>query len=111
MHNLLLPLLALPLLTHAALNGHCTGSEDFFYDGICVKTSTCASYGGTTISGHCPNDPADVKCCYVNTCDHSHPQGYSYCAWTNHPCPLGNPGSGFFKSSKWLRYSKFLKGP
>ena len=102
--NTKLLLSVLPLLPFVAakVGGHCHneyGYGSFSWSGICVKTSDCDKYGGTYISGLCPDDPANVKCCYVNTCDSSHPEGYSYCEWTNHACPLGDPGSGKWKSS------------
>ena len=84
------------------LNGHCknelgVGSID--WSGICVHTSTCDKFGGVYWSGSCPDDPNDVKCCFVNTCDPNNEVGYSYCEWTNHACPLGNPGAGTRKNS------------
>ncbi|KAF9986678.1 hypothetical protein BGZ75_001530 [Mortierella antarctica] len=31
--------------------------------GTCISTSSCASSGGTSTPGFCPNDPNDVRCC------------------------------------------------
>ncbi|ORX66404.1 hypothetical protein BCR32DRAFT_178062, partial [Anaeromyces robustus] len=42
----------------AATNGKCTGKT-----GICISTSTCGDYDGSYVSGKCPNDPSDIKCC------------------------------------------------
>jgi hypothetical protein len=68
----------------AALNGRCSGTATGAYrnQGICVKTSTCSSHGGSYISGGCPNDPADVKCCVIYECYGDE----SMCQWTNTFC-------------------------
>lgn len=50
---------------NAALNGPCTVSGT---PGVCIKTSSCSSSGGTSHTGFCPNDPADVKCCTKPSC-------------------------------------------
>jgi len=47
----------------AALNGACTN-----HDGICISTTTCGNYGGAHVTGKCPNDPNDVKCCFNIPC-------------------------------------------
>jgi len=85
--TLLIPLLLIPTLTNAALNGRCTGSKatgDWKTKGICVRTSTCSKYkGGTYKSGACPYDPDDVKCCLVDECS-GYPDGLLYhsgCEW------------------------------
>ncbi|ORX80235.1 hypothetical protein BCR32DRAFT_190697, partial [Anaeromyces robustus] len=31
--------------------------------GICIATETCTSYSGEYVSGKCPNDPSNIKCC------------------------------------------------
>lgn len=56
--KLILILLVAISTTLAELNGKCQGRS-----GICIKTSECQSYGGTTYSGYCPIDPPDVLCC------------------------------------------------
>ena len=56
--KLILILLVAISTTLAELNGKCQGRN-----GICIKTSECQSYGGTTYSGYCPIDPPDVLCC------------------------------------------------
>jgi hypothetical protein len=56
--KLILILLVTISTTLAELNGKCQGRN-----GICIKTSECQSYGGTTYSGYCPIDPPDVLCC------------------------------------------------
>jgi len=33
--------------------------------GACINTAECSRHGGTYRSGLCPNDPANVKCCFV----------------------------------------------
>jgi len=62
--KLVLALLATVPSAFAALNGKCNGVS-----GICINTDTCQSYGGQSISGKCPNDPNDVKCCQTITCN------------------------------------------
>ena len=47
----------------AEVNDQCSGRT-----GICLKTTTCSSFGGTIYSGKCPNDPNDVKCCDNISC-------------------------------------------
>ncbi|KAF9450541.1 glycoside hydrolase family 24 protein [Macrolepiota fuliginosa MF-IS2] len=81
---------ALPILlvavgvARATLNGACTiGSTP----GTCISTSTCSSGGGTYASGYCPNDPADVKCCYKTSCGSG-----GNCRWTSQ-CTTGNTAS------------------
>lgn len=46
--------------------------------GVCVTTSTCSSSGGIAISGACPSDPADVKCCSKRSCGTA---ANSTCLW------------------------------
>ncbi|KAF6759172.1 lysozyme [Ephemerocybe angulata] len=77
-------LVCLPLLTNAALNGPCTANG---VPGACLATSTCSGGGGTSVSGFCPNDPADVKCC-TKTCGSG---GQCRIAST---CTTGNTQSG-----------------
>ncbi|KAH8655279.1 hypothetical protein BX600DRAFT_515111 [Xylariales sp. PMI_506] len=89
-------LLALfPAAALATVNGHCSGSSaggtatgDFLEYGICVSTTTCGDYGGVTITGGCPNDASNIKCCLigldsstVNPCG-----GASWCEWTADTC-------------------------
>lgn len=56
-----------PLAALAAINGHCTGTATgiWLQDGICETIATCDYYHGTYITGGCPNDGNDVKCCLV----------------------------------------------
>ena len=56
--KLILTLLAIISTTFAATNGQCSGRS-----GICISSSACSQYGGTSYSGKCPNDPNDIKCC------------------------------------------------
>jgi hypothetical protein len=67
---------------HAAVNEPCYGSGGVAgmssgqsYSGylltslgVCLSTTTCSASGGTTFSGACPSDPADVKCCSKPSC-------------------------------------------
>ncbi|KAK3332950.1 hypothetical protein B0T19DRAFT_439751 [Cercophora scortea] len=46
----------------AAVNGPCYGS------GVCVTSATCAASSGTTITGGCPADAADILCCTKASC-------------------------------------------
>lgn len=64
------------LLEDRAINGRCTGSGG--RAGVCISTSSCSSGGGVSISGACPNDPADIKCCTKASCG----SGGS-CKWTS----------------------------
>jgi len=94
------PALAAVPIEKRTLNGHCSGTATSYYksDGICITTATCDSYGGSYITGGCPSDPDNVKCCLVglegsvgtNPCG-----GSSYCDWTANGCPGGSfhPGS------------------
>ncbi|KAH8586998.1 hypothetical protein B0O99DRAFT_642934 [Bisporella sp. PMI_857] len=85
-------LLALfPFTAIAALNGHCSGTATGSYltHGICVSTSTCNSYSGSYISGGCPSDASNIRCCVIglagsistNPCG-----GSSFCTWTTFDC-------------------------
>ena len=56
--KLFLTLLATISTIFAATNDKCSGRS-----GICISTSTCSNYGGTSYTGKCPNDPNDVRCC------------------------------------------------
>jgi len=42
----------------AAVNGKCSSGN-----GVCVSTTSCSKSGGTYVSGKCPNDPSNIKCC------------------------------------------------
>jgi hypothetical protein len=61
-----------PLVALAAVNGPCTGAPDgtatgdYLKEGICVVD--CVDSSGTKgyqISGGCPFDADDVKCCLI----------------------------------------------
>ena len=56
--KLILTLLVSIPIVFAAVNGKCSGR-----DGICISSSSCSNFGGTTYSGKCPSDPNDIKCC------------------------------------------------
>jgi len=43
----------------AAVNGACSNGKK----GICISTTTCKNYKGTTSNNNCPKDPNDIKCC------------------------------------------------
>ncbi|KAF7561960.1 hypothetical protein G7046_g2182 [Stylonectria norvegica] len=64
MHFLsILPLLTIAL---AANNEPCYGPSG--RAGVCISTSSCSSAGGTSISGACPADAANIKCCSKPSC-------------------------------------------
>ena len=46
-----------------AVNGRCSSGN-----GVCVSTSSCTNAGGTYVSGKCPNDASNIKCCNKNRC-------------------------------------------
>ena len=58
MIKFILILIAIISTAFAATNGKCSGRT-----GICIDSSKCSNYGGTTFSGKCPNDPNSIKCC------------------------------------------------
>ena len=89
-----LAFLALTTLTQASVNGRCSNGSDA--NGICISTSECASYGGSSDPGvpgayTCPGTPADVQCCTIlNNCP-----GFgtnTLCTWSNE-CS-GSPWDG-----------------
>lgn len=72
----ILTLLALTATTaFAALNGQCSVNGT---PGVCLHTADCGNGGGTSTSGFCPNDPADVKCCTKASCGSG-----GNCRWTS----------------------------
>jgi len=99
--KLFLAFLATVPSAFAALNGKCDGVS-----GICINTSTCQSYGGQSISGKCPSDPNDVKCCQTITCNSNGRSGT--CMFTDQCdgekvsglCPGGNDFKCCIKSQK-----------
>lgn len=89
----------------AAVNEPCYGPNGVA--GVCVTDANCQKYGGTSISGACPADPAGVKCCSKPKCGSG---GTGNCRWTSDcagtsgglecPGPNGvkccdNPANGF----------------
>ncbi|KAF2679828.1 hypothetical protein K458DRAFT_313317 [Lentithecium fluviatile CBS 122367] len=73
------PLVLITLLpTALAVNGRCIGSGNL--DGVCISTSSCTAGGGRYVSGKCPNDPANIKCCTKTPCDGF---GEGACTWTD----------------------------
>lgn len=73
------------IVARAALNGPCTASGT---PGVCITTSSCSSSGGTSFTGFCPNDPANVKCCTKPKCGNG-----GTCQFAN-TCGSGNTASG-----------------
>ena len=65
MHLIPFLLALFPLTAVAVLNGRCSGTATGLHktQGICIKTTTCSQNGGVSISGGCPYDGADIKCC------------------------------------------------
>ena len=70
-HSSLLALLLGTPAAFAALNGHCSGVA-----GICLSTAKCGSVRGRSVSGKCPYDPPDVKCCQSIPCGER-----GHCTW------------------------------
>ena len=75
----------------SALNGACTGRT-----GICLSTTTCANYKGTSYTGKCPNDANNIKCCDNISCRANGKSGKcvfsSQCSGITYSglCPGGN---------------------
>src|SRR5436190_404258 len=74
------------VLAGRAVDGPCTGSGGA--PGVCIATGSCTSAGGTYISGACPNDPADIKCCTKASCGSG-----GNCRWTSQ-CSSGKTQTG-----------------
>ncbi|KAK3315730.1 hypothetical protein B0H66DRAFT_270187 [Apodospora peruviana] len=60
----------------ATLNEPCYGSGGAA--GVCVTSATCSDNGGVTISGACPWDSGDIKCCTKASCNSG-----GNCRWTS----------------------------
>jgi len=78
MHLQALLLSAFTSAALGALNEPCYGSGGVA--GVCVTTATCSASGGVTITGGCPSDPSDVKCCSKTTCANG---SSGNCRWTS----------------------------
>jgi hypothetical protein len=87
----------------ATINGRCI-SQVGEYDlttGICIKTSTCdeydrkPGYSAFYVTGGCPYDPNDVKCCMINNCYGE----YSGCTWTSGVGDWCHDGPKFISSA------------
>lgn len=66
------------LLSGAALgavNGPCSADGT---PGVCISSATCSDSAGTSHSGFCPDDPADIKCCTKPDCGSG-----GNCRWTS----------------------------
>ncbi|KAI9841233.1 MAG: hypothetical protein M1837_000898 [Sclerophora amabilis] len=50
---------------YAAVNGGCSVSGT---PGTCISTANCASGGGKSTAGFCPNDPDNIRCCTKTSC-------------------------------------------
>jgi len=109
--KLVLTLLATVPSAFAALNGRCNGVS-----GICIKTGTCGKYSGHSISGKCPNDPNDVKCCQSIPCSSNGKSGT--CMFTDQCngekisglCPGGSNFKCCIKSQKTKGVGERCKG-
>ncbi|RYP02140.1 hypothetical protein DL764_005935 [Monosporascus ibericus] len=64
--------------TFAAVNEPCIGRNGAA--GVCVSTSACSSAGGTSITGACPWDPVDIRCCTKPSCSNG---SNGNCRWTS----------------------------
>ncbi|KAK3295266.1 peptidase M24, structural domain-containing protein [Chaetomium fimeti] len=51
----------------AAVNEPCVGSGGRAA-GVCISTTSCKSAGGVSISGACPADASNIKCCTKASC-------------------------------------------
>ncbi|RPA76895.1 hypothetical protein BJ508DRAFT_229178, partial [Ascobolus immersus RN42] len=71
-----------------AIGSSCSGTEG---SGTCQLTTNCAS--GFQITGACPNDPSNVKCCIKKTCSVSG-VGSGNCINTSNSCSGGSFYSG-----------------
>ena len=75
----------------SALNGQCSGRS-----GICISSSTCSQYHGSTYNNYCPNDANSVKCCDNIPCNANGKSGKcmfsGQCTGTTYSgaCPGGN---------------------
>jgi len=76
-NKLILSLLTVVPSTLAAVNGKCSYGKK----GICISTSTCTRYGGSSSVGNCPNDRNDIRCCDNIPCKHNNVPGI--CKFTN----------------------------
>ncbi|KXJ97643.1 hypothetical protein Micbo1qcDRAFT_200303 [Microdochium bolleyi] len=47
---------------------------------VCVDSAACTTAGGTSISGACPSDPSNVKCCTKPSCSNG---SAGNCRWTS----------------------------
>ncbi|KAI8666178.1 hypothetical protein NCS52_00819900 [Fusarium sp. LHS14.1] len=71
----------LPLLLPSALaasNEPCYGPNGIA--GVCITDAACTSAGGTSISGACPADAANIKCCSKPSCANG---ASGNCRWTS----------------------------
>ncbi|KAF8148772.1 hypothetical protein K438DRAFT_2087080 [Mycena galopus ATCC 62051] len=68
--------------TQAAVNGRCTGGGLAAGVGVCISTSSCSEGGGTSLTGLCPDDPENIKCCVKSPCTSS-ALGGGECRFTN----------------------------
>ncbi|KAH6871827.1 hypothetical protein B0T10DRAFT_500219 [Thelonectria olida] len=60
------------------VNNPCYGKDGIA--GVCVSETNCKNSGGISISGACPNDPANIKCCTKPSC----PNGaQGNCRWVS----------------------------
>lgn len=62
-------------IAQAAVNGRCSVNGT---PGVCVSTANCASAGGQSAVGFCPDDPTDIRCCTKTTCGNG-----GSCKWTD----------------------------
>ncbi|PUU72724.1 hypothetical protein B9Z19DRAFT_1008509 [Tuber borchii] len=87
--------LLLSATAQAALNGRCSVHGT---PGVCISIANCASAGGQSPKGFCPDDPDNIRCCTKAACF----DAWSLCEWTDQ-CSTGNtvpnkcPGPANFK--------------
>ncbi|KAJ4257501.1 hypothetical protein NW762_008625 [Fusarium torreyae] len=99
--SILLTLFFTPL-SLSAPNEPCYGPNGT--PGVCITEAACSSAGGTPVSGACPADAANIKCCSKPTCNSGNCRWTSDCAGSSasNQCPgpaqmkcCSAAGSGF----------------
>lgn len=66
--------LSLSATVLAALNGPCDYQGQA---GTCIDSSDCAASGGSSVTGFCPDDPVNVKCCLKDDTASTNPEPVS----------------------------------
>ncbi|KAF9342303.1 hypothetical protein BGX26_007830 [Mortierella sp. AD094] len=56
--------------------------------GLCIPTSDCLNSGGSTATGYCKGQPADVKCCTYGDCNAPYPNDPNGPSYPGHCEPV-----------------------